>query len=113
MLYYFHELFEKIRNLDCLKFVELFFLKQILKTIHNIKVVVTKKSRIYFIDNVKFHFDEVQGLGTFIEVEAINTNGNIATCNLQQQCNEYINFFNICHTNFVQQSYSDLLLAKG
>ena len=88
-------------------------LKQILKTIHGIKVVVTKKRRIYFIDNVKFHFDEVQGLGTFIEVEAINTNGNIATCNLQQQCNEYINFFNICHTNFVQQSYSDLLLAKG
>ena len=47
-------------------------LKDILVKVHGIKVTVIKKRRIYFIDNVKFHFDRVEGLGAFIEVEAID-----------------------------------------
>ena len=46
-------------------------LKDILIKLHGIKVIVTKKRRIYFIDNVKFHFDTIAELGTFIEVEAL------------------------------------------
>ena len=45
-------------------------LKQILVKLHGIKIVVDKIRKIYFVDNVKFHFDRVKGLGTFIEVEA-------------------------------------------
>ena len=33
------------------------------------KAVVDKRRKIYFIGNVKFHFDTVDGLGTFVEVE--------------------------------------------
>ena len=42
-------------------------LKEILIKTLGIKAVVDKKRKIYFINNVKFHFDNVEGLGTFIE----------------------------------------------
>src|SRR5690348_3858358 len=44
-------------------------LKEILAQSLGIKVIVEKKREIYFIDNVKFHIDEVPGLGSFIEIE--------------------------------------------
>ncbi len=36
-------------------------LKIILEKVHGIKVVINKKRRIYFIGNVKFHFDTTNG----------------------------------------------------
>ena len=84
-------------------------LKGILTKVHGIKVVVDKRRRIYFIDNVKFHFDTVENLGTFIEVEAINKN-NIAIEKLQEQCNFYADFLGIKSSDYESQSYSDLLL---
>jgi adenylate cyclase class IV len=45
--------------------------------VHGIKVIVQKKRRIYFIGNVKFHFDTIAELGTFIEVEAIDKDGTL------------------------------------
>ena len=84
-------------------------LKEILTTVHGIKVVVSKKRRIYYIDNVKFHFDEVERLGTFIEVEAIDKEGNIGIQALQEQCDHYKKFFHINEEDFISESYSDLL----
>ena len=40
-------------------------------------VVVDKQRHIYFIDNVKFHVDEVKNLGSFCEIEAIDKTGDI------------------------------------
>lgn len=87
-------------------------LKQILEKLHGIKVVVDKKRKIYFIDNVKFHFDKVEGLGTFVEVEAIDNNGSVEKEKLQEQCNYYANFFQIPASDFIKNSYSDMLLEK-
>lgn len=39
-------------------------------------VVVHKQRHILWLDNVKFHVDDVVGLGTFIEVEAIDHHGH-------------------------------------
>ena len=52
-------------------------LKAILLKVNGVKVIVDKVRKIYFVDNVKFHFDTVKELGTFIEVEAIDDSGNI------------------------------------
>jgi len=60
-------------------------LKEILKKLHGLKIIVDKKRRIYFIDNIKFHFDTVKKLGTFIEVEAIDVNGQISVRKLKEQ----------------------------
>jgi predicted adenylyl cyclase CyaB len=88
-------------------------LKDILKKTHGIKVIVDKKRRIYFIDNVKFHFDVVEDLGTFIEVEAIDSNGSIGIDRLKEQCKYYAAFFELEPTAFINNSYSDLLMEKN
>lgn len=87
-------------------------LKDILIKVHGIKVIVQKKRRIYFIDNVKFHFDTIERLGTFIEVEAINKDGNLGIEKLKEQANRYAEFFNIQHGDFIAESYSDMLQSK-
>ena len=85
-------------------------LKNILEKVHGIKVIVQKKRRIYFIGNVKFHFDLVEGLGTFIEVEAIDKTGNFGIEKLQSQCRTYADLFDIKDEDYISNSYSDLIL---
>jgi adenylate cyclase, class 2 len=85
-------------------------LKDILVKLHGIKVIVNKRRRIYFSGNVKFHFDTVKDLGTFIEVEAIDKTGNTGIEELKKQCNTYAHLFNIQPQDYISQSYSDLLL---
>ena len=87
-------------------------LRDILVKLHEIKVVVEKKRRIYFIDNVKFHFDTVERLGTFVEVEAIDVNDVIGTVRLQEQCQEYATLFDIQPGDYISLSYSDMLLEN-
>jgi adenylate cyclase, class 2 len=84
-------------------------LKSILEKLHGIKVIVDKKRKIYFVENVKFHFDRVEGLGTFIEVEAIDSDGSIGVEKLTEQCNYYASFFEITKDDFMEVSYSDML----
>jgi adenylate cyclase, class 2 len=85
-------------------------LKEILQKLHGIKVIVDKQRRIYFVDNVKIHFDAVQNLGTFIEVEAIDIDGSIGIDKLKEQCNFFATFFNIKQNDFMKTSYSDMLI---
>ncbi len=88
-------------------------LKEILIKTLGIKAVVDKRRKIYFIDNVKFHFDKVEGLGTFVEVEAIDKNGSIGIEKLQAQCDKYTAFFNIAKDDFAAVSYSDMIFAEN
>jgi adenylate cyclase, class 2 len=58
-------------------------------------VVVDKIREIYFIDNVKFHIDVVEGIGSFIEIESIDTNATIGKQKLLDQCGQYLVLFGI------------------
>jgi predicted adenylyl cyclase CyaB len=87
-------------------------LKEILVKVHGIKAIVDKTRKIYFIDNVKFHFDKVEDLGTFIEVEAINS-GGISVEKLKEQCNFYADFFEIQNSDYESVSYSDLIMEQN
>lgn len=84
-------------------------LKEILAKLFGIKVVVDKTRRIYFIDNVKFHFDTVAGLGTFIEVEAIDETGAIGLETLKKQCIRYFEYLGLVESDYVSNSYCDML----
>jgi predicted adenylyl cyclase CyaB len=75
-----------------------------------IKVIVDKKRKIYFINNVKFHFDLVEDLGTFLEVEAIDSNEEFTIEELKQQCDKFFEFFELGQANLIDQSYSDLII---
>jgi len=88
-------------------------LKEILIKTLGVKAVVDKRRKIYFINNVKFHFDTVNGLGTFIEVEAIDKDGSIGKEQLQAQCDVYAALFNIKAGDYCSLSYSDMILEKG
>ncbi len=84
-------------------------LKEILTKSLGIMTVVDKRRRIYFIDNVKFHFDSVAGLGSFVEVEAIDRDGSIGVGRLQEQCEHFARFFGIGANDFIAESYSDMI----
>ncbi len=75
-----------------------------------IKIVVNKKRKIYFIENIKFHFDIVENLGTFIEVEAIDNNEKFDIKKLKNQCDKFFNFFELEQNQIIKDSYSDLIL---
>jgi adenylate cyclase, class 2 len=85
-------------------------LKNILISQLGIKTIVDKVRNIYFIDNVKFHFDTVQNLGTFLEVEAIDTQNKFDVEYLKKQCDKYFSFFSLHPSQIIAESYSDLLL---
>jgi adenylate cyclase class 2 len=87
-------------------------LKDILVRQLGIRVIVSKIRRIYFKGNVKFHFDTVEGLGSFIEVEAIDERDEFTIKQLKAQCDHYLHFFGVTKNQLVDKSYSDMLKSK-
>ena len=85
-------------------------LKEILDKSLDILTSIDKKRKIYYIENVKFHIDTVDSLGSFIEIEAIDKDGNIGQERLLEQCEKYIELFGLDDIDFVSESYSDLRL---
>ena len=86
-------------------------LKEILTKSMGIFVIVKKKREIYFIENVKFHIDIVENLGSFVEIEAIDSNGNFDANQLKRQCETYMELFEIKNEDLINCSYSDMLLS--
>lgn len=86
-------------------------IKEILTTVLGVLVVVEKQREIYFIENVKFHIDVVTGLGSFIEIEAIDLDGSHGEEKLRKQCQEFLSLFAVAEHELVAVSYSDLLLG--
>jgi adenylate cyclase class IV len=86
-------------------------LRELLARALGVLVVVDKSREIWFLDNVKVHLDEVPGLGSFVEIEAIDADGTIGRDALRAQCEECMRLFGIAARDLVAGSYSDLLLA--
>ena len=87
-------------------------LKEILFKSMDISVIVDKKRDIYLIDNVKFHIDEVIGLGNFVEIEAIDSEGIRNSEELLEQCRFYMKLLKINEDELISCSYSDFLLQQ-
>ncbi len=84
-------------------------LKEILTNTLGIKIKVDKTRKIFFIENVKFHIDQVKGLGSFVEIEAIDINGKMGEEKLRKQCNDSIRLLGLEKAEFLDQSYSDMM----
>lgn len=84
-------------------------ISNILSSAYGIQILVDKKREIYFIENVKFHLDEVVGLGTFVEIEAIDETGDLGLEKISAQCHEYMHLFEIQQDQLLSLSYSDLV----
>jgi len=85
-------------------------LKNLLINALGAKVVVDKQREISYIENIKFHLDEVKGLGKFVEIEAEGEKKEGAYEQLKAQCDEYLKLFNIKENDLIHNSYSDMLL---
>lgn len=69
---------------------------------------VKKLRKIFFIENVKFHIDQLDGLGHFIEIEAIDLEGALGIEILQQQCSFYKELLQIADEDLINDSYIDI-----
>lgn len=87
-------------------------LREILENSLGIKIIVKKDRKIFFIDNVKFHIDNVHGLGYFAEIEASGKAGVTDPEKLNQQCLRYLKKLGINESDLVSKSYSDLVIEK-
>ncbi|MGZ8559569.1 MAG: CYTH domain-containing protein [Chitinophagaceae bacterium] len=87
-------------------------LKEVLTKSMGVKVVVKKNREIYYSGNVKFHIDEVPGLGSFVEIEAGNITAALTQEQLKEQCDFYMQEFGIKPGDLVDGSYSDMVLRK-
>ncbi len=85
-------------------------LRQILDRALGRRVVVDKKRKIFFLDNVKFHIDSVEGLGAFVEIEACDHSGTHSESELSGQCAYYQDLFGITADALIAKSYSDMIL---
>lgn len=85
-------------------------LKAVLERALGVLVVVDKQREIRFVDNVKIHLDTVQGLGTFLEIEAIDADGSRTEAELLLQCQAFMEAFGVSDDDLVERSYSDLLM---
>ncbi len=73
-----------------------------------VRTVVDKRREIYFIGNIKFHIDTVEGLGVFFEIEAIGV-GNTDVRELENQCGEWLKKLDIDEGRLVDVSYCDMM----
>ena len=71
--------------------------------------VVEKKREIRFVGNVKFHLDEVPGLGAFVEIEAIESPDVRTEEALREQCEAWRQRLGIAASDLVSHSYTDLV----
>ena len=88
-------------------------LKAILTKAIGVKIEVKKSREIYYIRNVKFHIDTLEGLGNFVEIEATNIGCDVSIDDLRGQCSYYMKQFCISDEDLIPVSYSDMLLGPS
>ena len=85
--------------------------RRILSQAMGVKVVVEKTRNLFLLGPVRIHLDEVEGLGSFIEFEAVvgpdltEDEGHAKIRDLRLE-------FGIAEEDLIQGSYSDLMLLR-
>jgi homotetrameric cytidine deaminase len=84
-------------------------LREALDRAHGTLVVVDKRRRLLVWEGVRIHLDEVEGLGCFLELEAVAAEDSDLSLE-RQKVERLRGELEIEDTNLVAASYSDLLL---
>jgi len=71
-------------------------------------IVVKKKRHIYIHQNVRIHFDEVENLGSFVELEAVINNDDELDAN-QIKVEQLAAFFGVKQEDLIADAYADML----
>lgn len=75
-------------------------------------VVVRKTREVFMLENIRIHLDQVEGLGLFIEFEALVTQRNGVAC-CHESLRDLRDAFNPVLGEPLGVSYSDLAAAQG
>ena len=86
-------------------------IEQVLAKVLEVKVIVEKKRKIFYWDNLKIHIDFLKELGHFVEIEARDMDGRFTENELQLQCLNCQKLLDIRESDLLSTSYSDMLLA--
>lgn len=84
-------------------------IRSILTKAIGVRIIIQKNREIFYIENVKFHLDSLEGLGNFVEIEATNKNTTLDVERLREQCSFYMDKFGINQEDLIPVSYSDML----
>ena len=82
--------------------------KKTLKKEHGIRAVVRKKREIWMWGSVRIHFDIVEGLGDFIELEAVMDDQSEMNIR-EEEVRRLMVEFDIEEEHLVKESYVDLM----
>lgn len=74
---------------------------------------VSKTRRLFLIENVRIHLDRVDGLGDFIEFEAVATPGDDDLARFEALLADLRLSFGIRDPDLIGESYCDLVLAAA
>ena len=74
--------------------------------------VVTKTRLLYLVGQTRVHLDEVEGLGTFLELEVVLADGQ-AVEEGHRIAREIMAALEVREEDLVEGAYADLLAAKG
>ena len=90
--------------------------EEIVKILHKLglkETIYHEKYRVsYIFKDIRFEIDTFPEAPTFVEIEAIDREGNLGRERLEKQCNHYMNLLGIKEENLISISYSDMLLEK-
>lgn len=87
-------------------------LLQVLESALGIRGVVRKKRWLYWVGNTRVHLDEVEGLGSFLELEVVLSTGQRIEEG-EATARELMTRLEINVADLVQEAYVDLLRAGG
>lgn len=83
-------------------------LDKILKKFFKVQLTVRKIREIFLVKNLRIHLDRIYGVGIFMEFEIIYNSLEEA----KELMKELMKHYNIKRTDFIKDSYSDLILKK-
>jgi len=87
-------------------------LKSALSKAHGVRAVVRKVREVYLTGDTRIHLDDVQGLGSFLEIEVMLTPGTTRYVG-EKKVNELLAALHIEQESLVECSYCDLLERTG
>lgn len=80
----------------------------VLKKILGVRGVVNKKRVLFFSENTRIHLDEVDKLGTFLELEVVLEQAEDSEAGIAK-ANQLMSIFDISEKDLISRSYIDLL----
>jgi predicted adenylyl cyclase CyaB len=88
-------------------------LEAALASVLGVMIVVSKRRQLFLFEGVRIHLDHVDGLGSFIEFEAVAAPEDADLDRFETLLSDLRRSFAIQEADLIGESYSDLLLAAA